>query len=157
MRSADAAGRDGLIGVSVPARRAIALMLALAASGGLVACDGGESVGDVVPRETPELLPPGEGTTEVPDAESGDTSTTSTTDTTDTTEDAPDATAAPSTGAGDAATPAPAPAPAAPAPQAAPESGGTAAPDPNAQAAPEGGQTGGFSDFCAQNPGACGE
>lgn len=142
-------------------RRLTALLLALAATGGLAACGGGEEVGDVVPRETPELLPPGEGSIETPEGAADGTATTSTTETTDTVEDAPASAAPPPTtgggGGGDTGAAAPAPAPAQPAPQPAPESGGTAAPDPNAQPAPDGGQTGGFSDFCAQNPGACGE
>jgi len=120
--------------------RRAALVLALAAlSGGtLGACGGSDTFVDSVPKSTPDLTVPSNGAG-LPPAQT--TSTTSTTGTTTTT--------TPTTGAA---------APVAPTTQATPtpQTGGT----------PSGGATtpaqttnttGGFSAFCQQNPGACGQ
>lgn len=135
------------------ARRLTALTLALVATATLAACGGGEETGDVIPRETPELATPGEGSTTLPAAAAQDdaTATTDTTDTTDTATD--DATAAPA----DPTTQAPATqTPAATTPA---QSGGTAAPQTGGTTGGTGtggtADPGGFSDFCTQNPGAC--
>jgi hypothetical protein len=126
-------------------RRLTALILVLVASGSVSACGGGEETGDVVPRETPELALPGDGSTTLP-AAAADTSTTADTTTTDT-----------STTADGTATPAPTPqTPATATPQTpATNSGGTAAPQTTTPATGGTADPGGFSDFCTQNPGAC--
>lgn len=105
---------------------------------GLGACGGGDPVNDSQPKSTPDLVAPanvdlgGSGSSTTPTT--GTTSTTATTDTTGAT----------STGAAAPTTTSTA-APAAP-------TGGTTTP---AATPTTGGQSGGFSDFCAQNPGAC--
>lgn len=137
-------------------RRLAAGLLAVIASVALAACGGSNQVGDVVPRETPELTPPGGGTATLPATSGGSATTTATTTTStaDTTASGSSGTPAPTTG-GSTATPAPA---ATPAPQS--SSGGTAAPqtgDSTGGTTTGGGtgEAGGFSDFCTQNPGAC--
>ena len=112
---------------------------------GLAACGGDdEEFSDVVPRSVPEVtVGENTGLPEAPAADDDEkTDTTSTTDTTDTTSTG----AAPSTQA----------APAAPTTtQAAPQTGGTPAQTTPQQQGNDGADSGGFSDFCAQNPGAC--
>jgi len=135
------------------ARRSTALALLLAASLGVTACGGSEQTGDVVPGDTPELVPPGEGSGTLPAAPTGDSGTaddgTTTTSTTDTTATDDGTTAAPSTG-GAVATPAPQ-ATAAPQATPTPQTGGAGA----GAGGTDGGEAGGFQDFCTQNPGAC--
>ena len=113
-------------------RRLASLALSLVLAVGISACGGDdESVSDIVPRSVPELRAP--ESTSLPAAPAS-TDTTSTTDTTTTTTTTP-ATAAP--------------APATTTPQ---QTGGAA---PQQQQGTTTGNSGGFSDFCAQNPGAC--
>jgi hypothetical protein len=112
-------------------RRVAATLAVLVLGAALGACGSDESVSDVVPRTTPELTVPSDTT--ALGASVPTTSTTSTTSTTTT-----------------STTPAPATATPAPATTTPQGTGGT----------PSGGtgttgDTGGFQDFCQQNPGAC--
>jgi hypothetical protein len=120
--------------------RRATLVIALCAglSTGLVACgDSADETSDIVPESVPELtVPPDTGLPAAPDR-TDTTDTTSTTDTTATT----------TTQAAPAAPAAPTPAPATSTPQ----TGGTAP----QQQQDDGADSGGFSDFCQQNPGAC--
>jgi hypothetical protein len=111
-------------------RRVAATLAVLVLGGGVGACGSDESVSDVIPRTTPELTVPSDTT--ALGASVPTTSTTSTTSTTTTT------TAAPATST---------PPPATTTPQG---TGGT----PSGGTGTTGG-TGGFQDFCQQNPGAC--
>jgi hypothetical protein len=131
-------------------RRAALVLACVAVSGGaLGACGGSNDYIDSVPKSTPDLTVPSNGTGLPPPQT---TSTTSTTDTTATTP-TPSSTS-PGTG-GTAVT------------------RSTAAPSQSTGGTPSGGTTttptqttpsnsggtpaGGFSDFCKQNPGACGQ
>ncbi|WP_205697577.1 hypothetical protein [Conexibacter sp. SYSU D00693] len=142
-------------------RRPVAtLLISAALAAGLSACGGGGSdVSDVVPRTAPDLIAPEDtGLPEATASANGEdqTSTTSTTSTTETTPD--DATSDSGAAAGGGGT----------------GGGSTAAPQTQTPAAPQtqtpapaqttpqqssttqsGAGSGGFSDFCAQNPGAC--
>jgi len=138
-------GARGVDRILFVPRRLTAVLLAFVAATGVSACGGSDKVSDMIPKETPELVPAGEGSGTLTAATSADatTDTTSTTDTTDTTTDA--TTAAPTTSGT-------APAPAATAaPQ---DTGGTAAPQTGGTTGSTT-EAGGFSDFCTQNPGAC--
>jgi hypothetical protein len=111
-------------------RRSLAMASVLALGLWVGACGADQSVSDVIPRTTPELTVPSDTTAlgvSVPT-----TSTTSTTSTTTSTSAAPATTT---------------PAPATTTPQG---TGGT----PSGGTGTTGG-TGGFQDFCQQNPGAC--
>jgi hypothetical protein len=124
-------------------RRAALVLGVVALSGGaLGACGGSDTLVDSVPKSTPDLTVPNDSAG-LPAVQT--TATTATT--TDTTATGTTTGAAPVT-----------PTQATPAPQtnAAP-SGGT--PTPTQTTASNGGGTpaGGFSDFCKQNPGACGQ
>lgn len=120
-------------------RRTLPTLLAgFALATGLSACGSGSPVNDAQPKSTPDLVAPatvdlgGSGA-----STTGTTGTTSTTSTTGTTGATSTGTAAPTTTSTAA--------PAAP-------TGGTTTP---AATPTTGGQSGGFSDFCSQNPGAC--
>jgi hypothetical protein len=146
--------------------RTLAVVVAAIAALGLAGCGGDSSVGDPVPKSTPDLtVPPGAevlagGATGTDTTSTTSTSTTSTTDTTGTT-------TAPSAGAGGTTTATPA-APAAPTQTQAP-SGGTGAGAGSGGGTGGGGTGGGtsggtgggtggtgdFNEFCQQNPGAC--
>jgi hypothetical protein len=111
-------------------RKIAATFAVFALGAGIGACGADTSVSDVIPKTTPELTVPSDTTAlgvSVP------TTTTSTTSTTSTS-----TTAAPATQT---------PAPATTTPQG---TGGT----PSGGTGTTGG-TGGFQDFCQQNPGAC--
>ena len=137
-------------------RPATALAVLALLSTGLAACGGDASeTSDIVPRSTPDLVAP-ENTGLPPATGGGDDedagTSTSTTSTTETTPEGTDTSAAPVTPA--------TPTPATPAPQEAPEAGGQQAPaqtQPPEGGGTSGGNSGGFSDFCAENPGACPE
>jgi hypothetical protein len=112
-------------------RRSLAMLAVLALGVGVGACGSDTSVSDVIPRTTPELTVPSDTTALAAPVTTTGTNTTSTTTTS--TAPAPAATT---------------PAPAATTPQGTggtPSSGGTGTT----------GGTGGFQDFCQQNPGAC--
>lgn len=134
-------------------RRVTALALSAALAAGLTACGGDASeTSDIVPKSTPDLVAP-ENTGLPAQTTSGDDertgTSTSTTSTDETTAD--DTTATPAAPTQQA--PAQSQTPAAPA------AGGQQAPaqtQPQQQEQGEtGGNSGGFSDFCAENPGAC--
>lgn len=156
----------------------LALVSCLLLAGGASACGSAEVTGDVVPKSIPDLTPP--PTTIAGDATAAadagtDTGTTGATgatgadgadDTADSTSSSADSSSSSSASSGGTAatpaapaatTPAPAtPAPATPAPA---TGGGTATPDATAKpdANTGGASPGGLSDFCTQNPGACGQ
>ena len=135
-------------------RPATALAISVLLATGVAACGGDPSESsDVVPRSTPELVAP-EDTGLPPATGSSDESTRTSTSTTSTTETTPED----GTAAEPAAPVTPAPTPAQPTP-AAPEAGGQQAPPAQTQEqqGEGGGNSGGFSDFCAENPGACPE
>jgi hypothetical protein len=125
--------------------RRAALVLAFAAlSGGAVgACGGSNTFVDSVPKSTPDLTVPSNG------AGLPAVSTTSTTSTTGTTTTPTTTTGAvtPSTTTPATSTPATGGTP----------SGGTATPTQTTTNNSGGTPAGGFSDFCKQNPGACGQ
>ena len=125
--------------------RRAALVLAFAAlSGGAIgACGGSDSFVDSVPKSTPDLTVPSNGAGLPPAQTTSTTSTTPTTTTPTTTTGAvaPSSTATPS----------------APAQQTGgTPSGGTTTPTTTTNNS-GGTPAGGFSDFCKQNPGACGQ
>ena len=125
--------------------RRAALVLAFAAlSGGAIgACGGSDSFVDSVPKSTPDLTVPSNGAGLPPVQTTSTTSTTPTTTTPTTTTGAvaPSSTATPS----------------APAQQTGgTPSGGTTTPTTTTNNS-GGTPAGGFSDFCKQNPGACGQ
>jgi hypothetical protein len=126
-------------------RAALVLSLVAVSGGALGACGGSDALVDSVPKSTPDLTVPDNGAG-LPSVST--TATTSTTDTTaTTTTPAVGGTAAPTTQA-------------APAPQTGgTPSGGTATPQQTQTTPSNSGGTpaGGFSDFCKQNPGACGQ
>jgi len=126
-------------------RRAALVLACAALSGGVLgACGGSDAFVDSVPKSTPDLTVPSNGAG-LPPAQT--TSTTSTTGTTTTT--------TPTTGAAT---------PASPTTQTTPSSqtggtpsGGTQTPTQTTTNNSGGTPAGGFSDFCKQNPGACGQ
>ncbi len=135
-------------------RRSTAVAFLLAAALGVTACGDSEQTGDVIPGDTPELVPPGEGAGTLPAAtsadsgDSGDSATTGPTGVDGTTlPDSGGTAPAPST----QATPVPQ-ATAAPQATPTPSTGGAGA---GGTAGGTGGEAGGFQDFCTQNPGAC--
>jgi hypothetical protein len=127
-------------------RAALVLACAALSGGALGACGGSDAFVDSVPKSTPDLTVPSNGAGLPPAQTTSTTGTTATTDTTATT----------TTGAA---------APASPTTQAAPvtpsggtPSGGTTTPAQTTPSNNSGGTpAGGFSDFCKQNPGACGQ
>jgi hypothetical protein len=124
-------------------RRAALVLGVVALSGGaLGACGGSDTLVDSVPKSTPDLTVPNDA------AGLPAVQTTATTATTDTT----------ATGTTTGAAPVTPTTQAAPAPQtnAAP-TGGTPTPTQTTPSNSGGTPAGGFSDFCKQNPGACGQ
>jgi hypothetical protein len=123
-------------------RAALVLACAALSGGALGACGGSDAFVDSVPKSTPDLTVPNNGAG-LPPAQT--TSTTPTTGTTTTT--------TPTTGAA---------APVSPTTQTTPSSqtGGTPSGGTTTQTTTNnsgGTPAGGFSDFCKQNPGACGQ
>jgi hypothetical protein len=117
-------------------RSALVLALCAGLGTGVAACGGGnDDATDIVPKSVPDITVSDTSLPNAP-ARSSTTSTTDTTDTTSTTDTTAGA-AAP------AQTPAPAPS--------TPQTGGT----PATGTTTSGANSGGFSDFCQQNPGAC--
>ena len=133
-----------------PATVLAALVLGIGTAG-LAACGGNDATSDVVPKTVPDIVAPANAG--LPAATTSTTSTTSTTDTTSTTG------AAPSTSGGTSATPS-----TSGGTSPTPSTGGTTTPS-TGTGGTTGGTTGtsttggtnsgGFSDFCQQNPGAC--
>jgi hypothetical protein len=126
-------------------RAALVLAFAALSGGALGACGGSDAFVDSVPKSTPDLTVPSNGTG-LPPAQTTSTSTSTTGTTTTTT---------PTTGAV---------APASPTTQTTPSSqtggtpsGGTPTPTQTTTNNSGGTPAGGFSDFCKQNPGACGQ
>ena len=119
-------------------RAALVLACAALSGGALGACGGSDTFVDSVPKSTPDLTVPSNGAGLPPAQTTSTTSTTSTT-TTPTTTTGADTPAAPTTQS--TSTPATGGTP----------SGGTTTPAQTTNT------TGGFSDFCQQNPGACGQ
>ena len=125
-------------------RAALVLAFAVLSAGALGACGGSDTLVDSVPKSTPDLTVPNNGAG-LPPAQ-----TTSTTDTT-----ATDTTATTTTGA---AAPAPTTQSTSTPQTGGTPSGGTATPTQTTPSSNSGGTpAGGFSDFCKQNPGACGQ
>jgi hypothetical protein len=120
-------------------RAALVLAFAALSGGALGACGGSNTFVDSVPKSTPDLTVPSNGAGLPPVSTTSTTSTTGTTTTPTTTTGA----AAPATTTGATSTPATGGTP----------SGGTGTTTP----AQTTNTTGGFSDFCQQNPGACGQ
>jgi hypothetical protein len=122
-------------------RAALVLACAALSGGALGACGGSGAVVDSVPKSTPDLTVPSNGAG-LPAAQTTSTTTTTPTTTTPTT----------TTGAV---------APASPTTQTTPaqQTGGTPSGGTQTTSTNTSGGTpaGGFSDFCKQNPGACGQ
>jgi hypothetical protein len=119
-------------------RAALVLACAALSGGALGACGGSDAFVDSVPKSAPDLTVPSNGAG-LPPAQT--TSTTSTTPTTTTPTTTTSGTAAPVTPTTQAT----------PAPTGGTPSGGATTPAQTTNT------TGGFSDFCKQNPGACGQ
>jgi hypothetical protein len=115
-----------------------ALVTGLALSAGIAACGGDDTASEAIPATTPELTAPA-GTSFGPVTPARATGTTGTTGATGATGAAPTATtpaaSTPATGGAPSTTPAQT--------QATPNTGGAS--------------PGAFSEFCKQNPGACGQ
>jgi hypothetical protein len=136
----------------MPSRRA-ALVLAFAAlSGGAIgACGGGASYVDSVPKSTPDLTVPANGAGLPAPQSSTSTTSTSSTTTTPTTSTGTTTSSSPTTSSqgtstlqtgGTGGT----------------QSGGGTQTSTGTSTSNSGGTpAGGFSDFCKQNPGACGQ
>ena len=125
-------------------RAALVLAFAALSGGALGACGGGDTLVDSVPKSTPDLTVPSNGAG-LPAAQT--TSTTSTTSTSTTPTTTTGTSAPTSTGTATA-----------PAQQTGgTPSGGTATPTTTPSNNSGGTPAGGFSDFCQQNPGACGQ
>ena len=119
-------------------RAALVLACAALSGGALGACGGSDTFVDSVPKSTPDLTVPSNGAG-LPPAQTTSTSSTTSTTTTPTTTTGAVTPAAPTTQS--TSTPATGGTP----------SGGTTTPAQTTNT------TGGFSDFCQQNPGACGQ
>jgi hypothetical protein len=125
-------------------RRAALVLACTALSGGaLGACGGGNDFVDSVPKSTPDLTVPSDGAG-LPAPQTTSTTSTTSTSTTPTT----------STGA---ATPAPTTQSTTTPQTGGTPSGGTTTPGQTTPSTSGGTPAGGFSDFCKQNPGACGQ
>jgi hypothetical protein len=112
-----------------------ALLLGAALAVGVAACGGDDqSVSDVVPKSTPALTAPDD--TSLPEVDSSTTTTSTSTTTTATTTTATGGTSGTS-GTGGTAT------------------SGTATTGGTSTTTTSGAASGGFSDFCSSNPGAC--
>ena len=124
-------------------RAALVLIFALLSGGAIGACGGGGALEDSVPKSTPDLTVPQGSSAVAPAQTTSTTSTTSTTTTPTTTSStggvtpSTQSTTTPSTSGG---TPA----------------GGTSTPTTTPSNS-GGTPADGFSDFCKQNPGACGQ
>lgn len=129
-------------------RAALVLTFAALSGAALGACGSDKSYVDSVPKSTPDLTVPSNGAG-LPPAQT--TSTTATTATTTTPTTTGDATTTSSSGGTAPSTSAPAQ-----------STGGTPPSDTTTQTQTStsnsgGTPAGGFSDFCKQNPGACGQ
>ena len=128
-------------------RAALVLTFAALSGGALGACGGNDQLTDSVPKSTPDLTVPRDSAALAPA-----TTTTTPTTSTETT---------PTTTTSGTATPAPTTTQATPSqPTGGTPSGGTTTPSGGTgTTTPSNGGTsnGGFSDFCQQNPGACGQ
>jgi hypothetical protein len=138
-----------------------AVVSAVVITSGLGACGSDKEQFDAQPKTTPDLIAPEDVTLAQPSATTPDAASTTPTTGTAATPATPPASGGAAAGGAQApatpATPAPsggAPAPATPAPATGTKGAGTG----GAQDTQGGGNAnpGGFSDFCAQNPGACG-
>jgi hypothetical protein len=129
-------------------RRAALVLASVALSGGVLgACGGGNDYIDSVPKSTPDLTVPSNGTGLPPAQTSSTTSTTgtATTPTTSTgTSTLPTGGATPTTSSPSQST-------------GGTPSGGATTPTQTSTSNSGGTPAGGFSDFCKQNPGACGQ
>ena len=126
-------------------RAALVLTFAALSGAALGACGGGNVVNDSVPKSTPDLTVPRDASALAPASTTSTTSTTGTTTTPTTT--GTTTSAAPTT---TSATPVQ--------PTGGTPSGGTATPSGGTSTpTTTGNSNGGFSDFCQQNPGACGQ
>jgi hypothetical protein len=127
-------------------RAALVLGLVAISGGALGACGGDTTYIDSIPKSTPDLTVPNNAVGLPPASTTSTTSTTATTTTGTTT--------TPGTTTSGSVTPAPTPTT-----QSSP-SGGTQTPQ-TTTSTPSGGSggtpAGGFTDFCKQNPGACGQ
>jgi hypothetical protein len=123
-------------------RAALVLAFAALSGGALGACGGGDKLTDSVPKSTPDLTVPRDASALAPASSTSTTSTTGTTTTPTTT--TPTTSAAPTT---TSSTPA--------SPTGGTPSGGTTTPSGGTGTTTP--SNGGFSDFCQQNPGACGQ
>ena len=120
-------------------RAALVLAFAALSGGALGACGGSGALVDSVPKSTPDLTVPSNATGLPAVSTTSTTSTTGTTTTPTTTTGGTTTSAAPTTQS--TSTPQTGGTP----------SGGTTTPAQTTNT------TGGFSDFCQQNPGACGQ
>jgi hypothetical protein len=127
-------------------RAALVLACAALSGGALGACGGGNSYIDSVPKSTPDLTVPSNGAG-LPPAQT--TSTTATTDTTTTPATSTGTSTLAPTTTQSTSTPAPA--------SGGTPSGGATTPTQTSTSNSGGTPAGGFSDFCKQNPGACGQ
>src|SRR4051812_6727558 len=126
-------------------RRAALVLTCAALSGGVLgACGGGDNKVDSVPKSTPDLTVPRDATALAPASTTSTTSTTGTTTTPTTT--GTTTSVAPTTTSSTQA-----------APTGGTPSGGTTTPSQTTTSNSGGTPAGGFSDFCKQNPGACGQ
>jgi hypothetical protein len=124
-------------------RAALVLTFAALSGGALGACGGNDELTDSVPKSTPDLTVPRDSAALAP---AQTTTTTSTTGTVTT----------PTTTTSGGVTPAPTTTQAAPVqPTGGTPSGGTTTPSGGTGTTTP--SNGGFSDFCQQNPGACGQ
>jgi hypothetical protein len=122
-------------------RAALVLAFAALSGGALGACGGNSALTDSVPKSTPDLTVPRDASALAPPATTSTTTTGTTTTPTTTT---PTTSAAPTT---TSSTPA--------SPTGGTPSGGTTTPSGGTGTTTP--SNGGFSDFCQQNPGACGQ
>jgi hypothetical protein len=130
----------------VSARRAALVLTFAALSGGaLGACGGTSTLIDSVPKSTPDLTVPSNGA----GLPAPTTSTTSTTPTT--------TTPTTSTGAATPSSPTTTQSTSTPQTGGTPSGGGTTTTPSTTTNNSGGTPAGGFSDFCKQNPGACGQ
>jgi hypothetical protein len=128
-------------------RAALVLACAALSGGALGACGGSNDYIDSVPKSTPDLTVPSNGTGLPPAQTTSTTSTTATTTTPTTTS----GTSSPTGGTVTPSTTAPSQS------TGGTPSGGTTTPTQTTTSNSGGTPAGGFSDFCKQNPGACGQ
>jgi len=126
-------------------RAALVLTFAALSGGALGACGGGDALSDSVPKSTPDLTVPRDASALAPASTTSTTSTTGTTTTPTTT--GTTTSAAPTTTSASPVSP-----------TGGTPSGGTTTPSGGTTTpTTTGNSNGGFSDFCQQNPGACGQ